>query len=157
MIYYDYKFKTKEFQDNWNSILTDTFEKMKLHYVKSFSMRALLSHFKKSFGITPITIKNSIKDEHKRYRILAIYLLTKYSNEDFSLIANEFHMSLESVNEISSNKEHENNFKDDIKLFFKEFEDDFIMEQKSTLSFQEDMGNFLNLNLSSTIECPKIG
>jgi len=143
MLYHDYNFKTKEYQDIWNSILENRFESMELYFRKQFSMQRLLSYFKKAFGITPVTIKNSTKNEHKRYRILAIYLLIKYSKEDFKYIAEQFHMALNDVENISLDKKYRLIFEKDIKLFFKQFEEDYILEQKSSLAFRESMLEFL--------------
>ena len=143
MIYYDYNFKTKEYQDIWNSILENRFESMELYFRKQFSIQRLLSYFKKAFSITPVTIKNSTKDEHKRYRILAIYLLVKYSKEDFKYIAQQFHIALDVVENINLDKKYRLFFKVDIKLFFKQFEEDYLLEQKSSLSFQDSIQEFL--------------
>jgi len=143
MLYHDYNFKIKEYQDIWNSILENRFESMELYFRKQFSIQRLLSYFKKAFGITPITIKNSIKDEHKRYRILAIYLLVKYSKEDFKYTAEQFHIALDVVENINLDKKYRLIFEKDIKLFFKQFEEDYILEQKSSLAFRESMLEFL--------------
>ena len=97
----------------------------------------LLSYFKKAFGITPVTIKNSITDEHKRYRILAIYLLVKYSKENFKYIAEQFHIALDVVENINLDKKNRLIFEKDIKLFFKELEENFLYDRRSTLAFSE--------------------
>jgi len=137
MIYYDYNFKTKEYQDIWNSILENRFESMEFYFRKQFSMQRLLSYFKKAFSITPVTIKTSTKNEHKKYRILAIYFLVKYSKEDFKYIAEQFHMALNDFENINLDKKYRLIFEEDIKLFFKELEENFLYDRRSTLAFSE--------------------
>ena len=136
MMFYDYEFNSVKYQDAWECILKYRFESMELYYRKQFSMSRLLSHFKKAFKIAPITIKNSTEKALYKHKTLAIYLLTKYSKEEFKVISKEFHISLETINQISSNNTY---FQDEIKLFFKQFEDDFLMERKSSLAFQESI------------------
>ena len=137
MVFYDYKFKSEEYQNSWRCIINKPFENMELYYRKQFSMQRLLGYFKKAFGITPITIKTTKADKHYRSKLLAIYLLTKYSEEDFEVIANEFNISLETVNLIYTNNSYKINFQEDIKLFFKQFEDDYLMDRKQSLALQE--------------------
>lgn len=136
-LYYNYKFKNIDCQNSWRCILNNTFNNMELYYRKQFSMRSLLSYFKKTFEITPITLKNSTDDKHYKYKLLAIYLLTKYSNEKFKVIANEFNISLAAVDLIYSNIPHTKTFQDDIKLFFKKFEEAYLMNRKCFLLRQE--------------------
>ncbi len=125
---YDYEFKSKEYQDNWESILNNRFESMELYYRKQFSMQKLLSYFKIAFEITAITLKKNTDDNLYRYKLLAIYLLSKYSNEDFEVIAKEFNISLITVNLIDGNNTYSLVFKDEIKLF----EDDYLIEKKES-------------------------
>ena len=139
MMFYDYEFETEEYQNAWRCISNNTFQSMELYYRKQFSMPRLLSYFKKTFQIAPITLKNSTEDKHYQYKLLAIYLLTKYSKTEFEVIAKEFHTSLDTINLISSNNTYMTSFKDDIKLFFKQFEDDFLMDRKSSLAFKESV------------------
>lgn len=149
MMYYDYEFQSVDNQNRWDCIINNTFENMQLYYRKQLSMLSLLIYFKKAFKITPITLKNSIDDKYYRYKILAIYLLTKYSNEDFEDVAKEFHISLETVYLIASNSAYAKTFQNDIKLFFKQFEDDFLVSQKSSLAFAEKLKNLSQDNLMS--------
>ena len=138
-IYYDYQFKTEEFNNSWRCIKTHTFENMELYYRKQFSMNRVLSYFKKAFYIAPITLKNSQKDEHYEKKMLAIYLLGKYSKESSQTIAEEFHISIETVELIFTNSAYKTNFQNEIKLFFKQFEDDYLEERKSSLAFREEI------------------
>jgi hypothetical protein len=143
MMYHDYKFKSEEFQNSWRCLTTHTFENMELYFRKQFSMTRLLSHFKKSFGIAPITLKNSTNDDMYKNRFLAIYLLTKYSKEDFTTIAKEFHISEDTVKLIFANDTYKQVFQDDVKLFFKQFEEDYLIERKSSLAFNENMQDLI--------------
>ncbi len=99
--YYDYRFQTEEHNNTWRCITTHTFENMELYFRKQFSMNRLLSHFTKAFHIAPITLKNSKEDKHYEKKMLAIYLLCKYSKEGFETIAEEFHISVDTVEMIS--------------------------------------------------------
>ena len=137
MMYYDYKFKSEEYQNAWRCILSNTFENMELYFRKQFSINRFLSHFKKAFHIAPITLKNSTKDKHYEKKMLAIYLLSKYSKESFEMIAKEFHISVETVKLISTNSAYKISFQDEIKLFFKQFEDDYLADRKSSLAFSK--------------------
>jgi len=139
MIYYNYEFKTKEYQEKWKCLTTYTFENMELYYRKQLSIRSVLSHFKKAFNIAPITLKTSKKDEHYRYKLLALYLLSKYSDAKFEDIASEFKTSVKTVNLISSTELYVFIFQKDIKFYFKSFEVDFLEDRKSSLAFQESI------------------
>jgi len=139
MIYYNYEFKTKEYQERWRDLLTHTFENMELYYRKQLSMRSLLSHFRKAFKIAPITLKTSKKDEHYKDKLFALYLLTKYSNTSFKEIADEFFISVKTVESISSNEFYALTFQDDIRFYFKSFEMDYLEERRSSLAFQESV------------------
>jgi len=137
MIFYDYEFKSEEFQNAWRCITSNTFKNMELHYRKQFSMSRLLSYFRKAFKVAPITLKNSIDNKHYTKKLLAIYLLIKYSNEKYEVIAEEFHISLDTVILISSNTLYKTTFQDEIKLFFKQFEDTYFENQKTLLALRE--------------------
>jgi len=139
IMFYDYEFNSAKYQNAWECILKHRFESMELYYRKQFSMSRLLSHFKKAFKIAPITIKNSTEKALYKHKTLAIYLLTKYSKDEFKVISKGFHISLETIKQISSNSTYRTTFQDEIKLFFKQFEDDFLMERKSSLAFQESI------------------
>lgn len=153
MLYHDYEFKSVEFQNTWRCLVNNTFENMELYYRKQFSMQGLLCYYKKAFGITPLKIKNSNDNKYYRSKILAIYLLTKYSDEDFEIIATEFNISIETVNLIHTNNIYKMNFQDDMKLFFKHFEDEYLTSRKSSLAWQEDAApgllDYLDENESS--------
>ena len=138
-IYYDYQFKTEEFNNSWRCIKTHTFENMELYYRKQFSMNRVLSYFKKAFHIAPITLKNSQEDKYYEKKMLGIYLLSKYSKESSEMIAEAFHTSVEIVALISANSTYETSFQNEIKLFFKQFEDDYLEERKSSLAFREEI------------------
>ena len=138
-IYYDYQFKTEEFNNSWRCIKTHTFENMELYYRKQFSMNRVLSYFKKAFHIAPITLKNSQEDKYYEKKMLGIYLLSKYSKESSEMIAEAFHTSVEIVALISANSAYETSFQNEIKLFFKQFEDDYLEDRKSSLAFREEI------------------
>ncbi len=137
--FYNYEFRSEEYNNRWRCILSNKFNSMELYYRKQFSMQRLLSHYKKAFKIAPITLKTSHKDKHYKHKLLAIYLLTKYSKEEFELIAKEFHTSLQTIHLIAANNTYKTTFEDDIKLFFKQFEDDYLVDRKSSLAFKESV------------------
>jgi hypothetical protein len=139
MMYANYRFKNVENQKIWQCIYQNTFESMELYYRKQFNMRQLLSNFRKAFHIAPVTLKNSQKQEHLRLQNLAIYLLTKYSKESHTTISKEFKVSMETVNQLSSDNKYQRIFQDDIKMFFKNFEDSYLLERKSSMAFSEEM------------------
>lgn len=118
IMYHNYRFQTQEYQNSWRCIQTHTFENMELYFRKQLSMQRLLSNFKKVFQITPVTLKNSTQDQYYKHKLLAIYLLSKYSKETFNEIAIEFKTSADIVLLISSNDTYRASFLTDIKLFF---------------------------------------
>ena len=136
-MFYDYEFESVKYQNSWRCISNNTFENMELYYRKQFNMKSILSYFRKAFGIAPITLKNSKEDKHYKHKLLVIYLLTKYSQEDFKVIANEFHITLDTVNLIYSNDTYGRTFEDEIKLFFKQFESEYLMSTKCLLALEE--------------------
>ncbi len=137
MIYYDYKFKTIQSQQKWDCIINNTFENMELYHRKQFSMQRLLSYFRKAFKITPATIKDTDEEHLYSKKLLAIYLLSKYSQDSFEVIAHEFSISLDTVSLISSNYTLSELYSDDIRLFFKQFEEDYLLDMKTTLALME--------------------
>ena len=139
MIYYNYEFKTKKYQERWKCLTTHTFENIELYYRKQLSMRSVLSHFRKAFKIAPITLKTSKNDKYYRDKLLALYLLSKYSNAKFEEIASEFNISVKTVESISSTELYVLTFQKDIRFYFKSFEVDFLEEKKSSLAFQESI------------------
>ncbi len=54
---------------------------MQKYYKNRMSLNGILSIFKKVFHITPITLKTDLSENKRYLRILAIYLLLKYSSE----------------------------------------------------------------------------
>ena len=137
MMFYDYKFKTEVYRIQWSSVSSNTFEHMELYYRKQLPISRVMSFYRKVFHIAPATVKNYTDDKLYRYKILAIYLLTKYSKESFETIAKEFHTSVDTVRLIDSNSMYAKTFLDEIKEFFKQFENDFLESQKSSLAFME--------------------
>ncbi len=137
MMFYNYKFKTEVYRIQWSSVSSNTFEHMELYYRKQLSLFRVMSLFRKAFHIAPATVKNSQDATLYRYKILAIYLLTKYSKESFETIAKEFHISVDTVRLINSNSIYAKTFLDEMREFFKQFEDDFLESQKSSLAFME--------------------
>lgn len=130
--------KTQEQKDRWNYILEHRFESMELYYRNVLSMSKLLSIFRRVFKVAPITIKNS-KEDDKYYnkKLFAIYLLTKYSKSLTEDIAKEFHMSSDIVANIAIDNTYKKDLIEDIKLFFKGFEGEYLEQIKSELLFKE--------------------
>ena len=92
MLFHDYKFENSFYKEMWQCVLEHTYDNMKLYYRKQLSMRKVLSTFRKVFHIAPITLKQQ-DDKYYKQKLLAIYLLTKYSNETYEFIASEFKIS----------------------------------------------------------------
>lgn len=139
MINYDYQFKTQKYQSKWRDILENTFTHMEHTYRKNkdLPMSGVLSRFKKVFGITPKTLKDSTDNALYRYKMLAIYLLVKYSKESFETIAREFHITVETVEEIDSNEMYFKLFEEEIKKYFNSFKEDYLLNLRSVLAFEE--------------------
>ena len=81
LMYYDYEFKSLKYQELWKNELEDTISNMQKYYKNRMSLNGILSRFKKVFHITPITLKTDLSENKRYLRILAIYLLLKYSFE----------------------------------------------------------------------------
>ena len=137
MMYYKYEFQTTQKQQQWDCILSHTFENMELYYRKQFSMQRLLSHFRRAFHVTPAALKDSLNEHLYDKKLLAIYLLTKYSEEDFEFIADEFNISLDIVDFINEHHFFASIYEDNIRVFFKQFEEDYLINQKNKLAFIE--------------------
>jgi len=130
-------FKSEEFQNSWRCIMYNTFENMELYYRKQFSMKELVYYYEKAFSIPWRALTVEQLDSLHEEKLLTIYLLTHYSKEDFKIIANEFHISLGTVNILYTNRIFRTTFQDDIKLFFKQFESDYLNEKQSLLEWKE--------------------
>ena len=139
MINYDYQFKTQKYQSKWRDILENTFTHIECDYRKNKDLliSGVLSRFKKVFGITPKTLKDSTDNALYRYKMLAIYLLVKYSKESFETIAREFHITVETVEEIDSNEMYFKLFEEEIKKYFNSFKEDYLLNLRSVLAFEE--------------------
>ena len=108
------------------------------------SLTAILSIIKKVFHITPITLKTDLSSNRSYLRRLAIYLLLTYSFEEKEKIALEFQISL---NELEQFENIDIGFTNDIKTFFEYFKNDYLLERKSNLAFQEE----ISLNLTDGV------
>ena len=86
-MFWEYEFKTQEYQNIWRCLTSNIFESMELYYRKQLTIQQVLIYFRKAFGITPTTLKKSNKDKHYKHKLLVLYLLTKYSKEEFAVIA----------------------------------------------------------------------
>lgn len=144
LIYYNYEFKSPKYQELWKDELENTIFNMQKYYKNRMSLNAILSIFKKVFHITPITLKTDLSLNKRYLRRLAIYLLLTYSFEEKEKIALEFQISL---NELEQFQNIDIDFKNDIKTFFEYFKNDYLIERKSNLAFQEE----ISLNLTDGV------
>ena len=144
LIYYNYEFKSPKYQELWKDELENTIFNMQKYYKNRMSLNAILSIFKKVFHITPITLKTDLSLNKRYLRRLAIYLLLTYSFEEKEKIALEFQISL---NELEQFQNIDIDFKNDIKTFFEYFKNDYLLERKSNLAFQEE----ISLNLTDGV------
>jgi len=55
------------------------------------------------------------------------------------VIAEAFNISVETLQLISANDTYSSVFRDDIKLFFKQFEEEFLVDRKSALALSESV------------------
>lgn len=129
-------FTSIEYQNSWRCIVCNTFEHMELYYRKRLSKQELFSAFEKAFTMPESAIVAGGASNVYEYKLLAIYLLTKYSKEDFKIIADEFNISLETVNLIHSNNTFKTNYQDDIKLFFDQFASSFLTKKKESMEWK---------------------
>jgi hypothetical protein len=146
LLYLDYKFKSSKYQELWKRELENTIPNMQKYYKNRMTLDAILSRFKKVFHITPITLKTDLYENKGYLRTLAIYLLLEYSFEEKEKIALEFQIN---PNELVQFGNINIDFKNDIKAFFEYFKNDYLIERKSTLAFQEDIS--LNIHKLDTI------
>ena len=144
LMYYDYEFKSLKYQELWKNELEDTISNMQKYYKNRISLNGILSIFKKVFHITPITLKSDLSLNKRYLRRLAIYLLLTYSFEEKEKIALEFQISL---NELEQFENIDIGFTNDIKTFFEYFKNDYLLERKSNLAFQEE----ISLNLTDGV------
>ena len=144
LIYYNYEFKSPKYQELWKDELENTIFNMQKYYKNRMSLNAILSIFKKVFHITPITLKTDLSLNKRYLRRLAIYLLLTYSFEEKEKIALEFQISL---NELEQFENIDIGFTNDIKTFFYYFKNDYLLERKSNLAFQEE----ISLNLTDGV------
>ena len=151
LIYYNYEFKSSKYQELWKDELENTISNMQKYYKNRMSLNAILSIFKKVFHITPITLKTDLSLNKRYLRRLAIYLLLTYSFEEKEKIALEFQISL---NELEQFENIDIGFTNDIKTFFDYFKNDYLLERKSNLAFQEEIS--LNLTYGVLKQIDKI-
>lgn len=142
--YYDYEFKSSKYQELWKDELENTISNMQKYYKNRMSLNTILSIFKKVFHITPITLKTDLSLNKRYLRTLAIYLLLTYSFEKKEKIALEFQIGL---NELEQFQNIDIGFTNYIKTFFEYFKDDYLIERKSNLAFQEE----ISLNLTDEV------
>ena len=144
LIYYDYEFKSSEYQELWKDELENSISNMQKYYKNRMSLNAILSIFKKVFNLTPITLKTDLSENKRYLRTLAIYLLLEYSFEKRKKIALEFQISL---NELEQFDNIDVDFTHDIKTCFEYFKNEYLLERKSNLAFQEE----ISLNLTDGV------
>lgn len=131
--YYDYEFKSSKYQELWKDELENTISNMQKYYKNRMSLNTILSIFKKVFHITPISLKTDLSSNKKYLRTLAIYLLLTYSFEKKEKIALEFQIGLNELEQFQ-------NIDIDLK-------NDYLLERKSNLAFQEE----ISLNLTDEV------
>lgn len=140
LIYYNYEFKSSKYQELWKDELENTISNMQEYYKNRISLNVILSIFKKVFHITPIALKSDLSPNKRYLRILAIYLLLEYSLEEKEEIALEFQIN---PNDLEKFESIDATFTNDIEIFFGYFKNEYLLERKSNLAFQEE----ISLNL----------
>lgn len=142
--YLDYEFKSPTYKKFWKNELENTIPNMQKYYKNSMSLNAILSIFKKVFHVTPIALKTDLSQNRKYLRTLAIYLLFEYSFEEKEKILHEFKIT---PNELVQFENIDVDFTNDINAFFEYFKNDYLIERKSNLAFQEE----IELNLTDEV------
>lgn len=144
LIYYNYEFKSPKYQELWKDELENTIFNMQKYYKNRMSLNGILSRFKKVFHITPITLKTGLSPNKRYLRTLAIYLLFEYSCEKKDKIALEFQINTSDLEKFES---IDATFTNDIETFFEYFKNEYLLERKTNLAFQEEM----SLNLTDEV------
>ena len=142
LLYLDYEFKSPKYKKLWENELENTISNMQRYYKNRMSLNKILSIFKKVFHITPITLKTDLSQNRRYLRTLVIYLLLEYSFEEKEKIVHEFQITL---NELVQFENIDIDFTNDINAFFEYFKNDYLIERKSNLAFQEEISlNLIN-------------
>ena len=141
LLYLDYEFKSPKYKKLWENEFKNTIFNMQRYYKNRMSLNKILSIFKKVFHITPITLKTDLFQNRRYLRTLVIYLLLEYSFEEKEEIVHEFQITL---NELVQFENIDIDFTNDINAFFEYFKNDYLIERKSNLAFQEE----IELNLT---------
>lgn len=129
----DYVFQTDEYKKRWQSLLDNRFKYMKQHYKNKLPDVRIMILFRRAFSITPKAIKEASDSPVSREKLVAIYLMVKYSKEPFSNIAEDFHVSVDTVTMIGRQKTYE----EDEQKFLQELEDGFLATQKRNYALEE--------------------
>jgi hypothetical protein len=144
LLYLNYEFKSPKYKKLWENELENTISNMQKYYKNRMSLNVILSILKKVFHITPITLKTDLSENRRYLRTLAIYFLLEYSFEEKEKIVHEFQIT---PNELVQFKNINIDFTNDINAFFEYFKNDYLIERKSNLAFQEE----ISLNLTDEV------
>ncbi len=144
LLYLNYEFKSPKYKKLWENELENAIPNMQEYYKNRMSLNKILSIFKKVFHITPITLKTDLSQNRRYLRTLAIYLLFEYSCKEKDKIAHEFQINL---NELVQFENIDIDFTNDINTFFEYFKNEYLIERKSNLAFQEE----ISLNLTDEV------
>lgn len=142
--YLNYEFKSPKYKKLWENELENTIPNMQRYYKNRMSLNKILSIFKKVFHITPITLKTDLSENRRYLRTLAIYFLLEYCVEEKEKITHDFQVT---PNELVQFKNIDIDFVNDINAFFEYFKNDYLIERKSNLAFQEE----ISLNLTDEV------
>lgn len=134
--FYDYEFKTEATKKKWKDFLDNIDEEMKLSYKRRSSL-SILINFKRSFNITPYTLRHSQKNEHADHRKFALYLLVHYSKDTLDDIANDFNTSIDEIQSVKSNEDLHAEYVEKIKMFFEPLKAGFKEGRRTSLAFSE--------------------
>ena len=133
----DYAFQTDEYKKRWQSVLDNRFEYMKQHYKNKLPDVRIMILFRRAFSITPKAIKEASVSPTPREKLLAIYLVVKYSALPLLSIAEDFHVSVDTVKKIGGDKAYIQKFEEDEQKFLQDLEDDFLALQKRDYALEE--------------------
>ena len=138
-IYHDYKFKSPKYKNFWEDELQNTIQNMQIQYKNRLSINRVLSIFKKVFHVIPITLKTDKSPEMGYLRTLVLYILVQYSSESKEKIAKEFQINPNELEDFDKIESINIEMLSGTKIFFEYFKEDYLIERKSTLAFQEEM------------------
>lgn len=138
ILYYDYKFKSKENQDKWDDILKNVYHYMKLDFTKNGVN--VYSQIRRMYNITPARLKKDGSDAIKNIRNFTLYMLVHFSKQDLKEIANEFvDVTIKDLEMIKNDKTLDLKYDEEIKMFLDYYKEDYLSNTYQCMAASEEM------------------